>query len=289
MQPKCSTLYPRQTAHRRPFTLAGFLVAVAFLMFVGSGSVSAQSLPEATALGSAGIPVPPSQSASGPESQPESASLAPAPAYCSPCLYYSGDLNQATGNGLANENDTGVSLSQIFTPFAVPSGHTWTITGMLINTVTLGASIHLPKKAGWSIWRGTSFGVAGTLLFAGANNATFAATGRILLGSVPEYTAKVTLGAPIALGAGTYFLNVMPQCTNPTSCSSQRFYESNVTDVPPLHHHGPANITNSSFWNSNFFGAVADYGDPNSQGAYNLFSFGIVGTCVTSGGSACSF
>jgi len=287
MQPKCSTLYSRQTADRRPFTLAGFLVAVAFLMFVGSAS--AQSLPGATALGSAGISVPPSQPASGSEAQPESAPLAPAPAYCSPCLYYSGDLDPAVGgDGLTNENDTVVSPSQVFTPFAVPSGHIWTITGVLINTVTVGGSVHLPKKAGWSIWKGTASGVGGTLLFAGANQAAFTLTGRTLGGGlIPEYTAKVTLPQPIALGAGTYFLNVMPQCTNPISCSGQRFFESNVTDALPVHHHGPANITNGSFINSGFFGA--DYADPNGFGTFNLFSFGIVGTCVTSGGSACSF
>jgi hypothetical protein len=228
----------------------------------------------------------PASPASESESQPES--LAPGPGYCSPCLYYSGDINIATGDGLANENDAFVWLSQVFTPFAVPTGHIWTITAVLINNLTFAGSVHSPKRAEWSIWKGTASGVAGTLLAAGANKAAFAATGRMLLGTVPEYTAKVALPQPIVLGAGTSFLNVMPQCTDPTLCSSQRFFESNVTDVAPLHHHGPANITNGSFWNSNFF--TKDYGDPKTADPNNsLFSFEIIGTCMTSTGSACFF
>jgi hypothetical protein len=58
--------------------------------------------------------------------------------------------------------------------------------------------------------------------------------------------------------------------------------------VAPLHHHGPANITNGSFWNSNFF--TKDYGDPKTADPNNsLFSFEIIGTCITSTGSACFF
>lgn len=258
------------------------LMVVAAIVGTTPNSVSAQSIPEARALGSAGLPIPAAQTESQANPQPEV--LAPGPAYCNPCLYYSGDLNIATGDGLANENDTIVSLSQVFTPFTIPTGHTWFITGVLINNLTEGSAIHLPKKAGWSIWKGTAAATPGTLLAAGANRAVFSATGRSVGGGTfPEYTASVTLPQTVALAAGTYFLNVMPQCTDPT-CSSQRFFLSNVTDVAPLHHHGPANILNASIWNSNFFGQ-----DYSANPGDSLFSFGIIGTCVTSTGAACFF
>jgi hypothetical protein len=217
--------------------------------------------------------------------------------YCSPCLYYSGDfdVSGSNPNGLTNENDTIVSLSQIFTPFSVPAGHTWQVSGLLANVLTSQSAAssttgtHLPKKAGWSIWRGTSAGIAGTLLFAGANGATLSKTGRSGFG-MTEYTVHVTLPAPITLGPGTYFLNLMPQCTNLSSCSGQRFFQSDVEDFFPAHHHGPANLVDQSLLNSNFFGA--DYVDAASNaiacggGGCDQFSFGVIGTCTVNGTGA---
>ena len=287
MQKTCVS-WPRQLASG-VLGMMSALMVIAAMVGTTPNAVSAQSITEASALGSAGLPIPAAapQTQSEANSQPEM--LAPAPAYCNPCLYYSGDLNIANGDGLANENDGIVSLSQVFTPFTIPTGHTWLITGVLINTLTEGGAIHVPKKAEWSIWKGTAASTPGTVFAAGANRAVFTATGRSVGGgTIPEYTASVTLPQPVALGAGTYFLNVMPQCTDPSSCSSQRFFLSNVTDVAPLHHHGSANVLNASIWNSNFFGeSYVNAGVGISNGS--LFSFGIIGTCVTSTGAACFF
>jgi hypothetical protein len=270
-------------------TLIGVLMTAA-LVTAGAVDVCAQSDPSATALGSLGVSAPAPQAAFGFEAASQSESLAPGPSYCSPCLYYSGDLNTSdpNANGLSDENTPGDSLSQVFTAFKIPSGHMWAITAVLANVQAVSGSVHLPKKAGWSVWRRTSSGQPGTLLAAGASPAAFSPTGRNLLGFLPEYTAKITLANPVNLPAGTYFLNVMPQCTDPTSCSSQRFYESNVTDVSPVHHHGPTNILDDSFFNSNKFGA--DYVNANTEpGVFDLFSFGIIGTCTTTGGLTCPF
>jgi hypothetical protein len=133
------------------------------------------------------------------------------------------------------------------------------------------------------------------VLFAGASAAKFKATGRTLVsGTYTEYTVSVTLSQPISLSAGTYFLNVMPQCTDSTACSSQYvLYQSSVEDATPAHHHGPANIIDETFWNSNFFGFDYDAATSAggcSVGTCDLFSFGVVGTCtVDRGGAACPF
>ncbi|HEY2524562.1 MAG TPA: hypothetical protein VGI29_05850 [Candidatus Binataceae bacterium] len=195
---------------------------------------------------------------------------------------------------MTDENDTIVSLSQTLTPFSVPAGHTWLASGLLINVLTTQPKtgrttrVHMPKKVGWSVWTGTSAGVAGTLLFTGATGATLSETGRSLAG-LTEYTVLVTLPAPITLGSGTYFLNLMPQCTDSTACSNQRFFASDVEDATPAHHHGPANLLDQSLLSSNFF--AADYVAATTQGAgFDLFSFGVIGTCSVNGtGAACPF
>ena len=269
--------------------LAAFVVSVGLSMSLGAGWARAQSFP-LTARDYIGPSALVSQPASEPASDPER--LLPAPSYCTPCLYYSGDFDAAGPNpdALINQNGVVGGLAQTFTPFTVPSGHTWYITGLLINTLSISSTgTHSPKKAGWSIWRGVSAGTAGTLVFAGANKATFTPTGRTLLGVYTEYTVHVALSQPITLGAGEYFVNVMPQCTDPTACSGQLFYESDVEDALPAHHHGPANLVDSSFFNSSAF--TLDYVAASSQGAgLDLFSFGVIGTCaVTATASACSF
>ena len=282
-------------AGRAMFALAAFLMGVILTIGLCAGRGWAQSVP-ATVRDYVGPSAPLSESAAAPDSGIEEGPLAPAPVYCSPCLYYSGDLDPSGPNpdGLSDENDTIVSLSQILTPFSVPAGHTWLASGLLANVLTTQPKtggttrVHVPNKVGWSIWRGTSAGVPGTLLFAGANGAPFSETGRSLAG-LTEYTVHVVLPAPITLGPGTYFLSLMPQCTNSSSCSSQRFFESDVEDPTPAHHHGPANLVDQSFFSSNFF--VADYVATTTEGVgLDLFSFGVIGTCTVNGtGAYCPF
>ena len=275
--------------NRTILVFAAFVVSTGISMSLGVGWARAQSVP-LTAREYLGPSAPASQPASEPASGPER--LLPAPSYCTPCLYYSGDFDAAGPNpdGLIDQNGAVGGLAQIFTPFTVPNGHTWYITGLLINSLSVSSTgTHSPKKAGWSIWRGVNAGAAGTLVFAGANKATFTPTGRTLLGVYTEYTVHVALSQPVTLGAGEYFVNVMPQCTDPTACSGQLLYESDVEDALPAHHHGPANIVDSSFINSPSF--TLNYVAATSEGSgLDLFSFGVIGTCaVTATGTACSF
>ncbi|MGH7913924.1 MAG: hypothetical protein ACREPW_04655 [Candidatus Binataceae bacterium] len=208
------------------------------------------------------------------------------PSYCSPCRFYSGDFNSASPNaeGLSNENDDSVHLSQLFTPFTVPSGHQWIVTGLFINSLALVNTAN-PKRTGWSIWTGMSSGNSGTLRAAGTGKATFNPTGRNI-SLYTEYTIRVNLSAPVTLHCGTYWLNMLPQCTNAgdANCANQRYFEADVEDASPAHHHGPANIVDDSFINSNVFSlnyAPAAATSGCSGNSCDAFSFGVIGTTTT--------
>ena len=102
-----------------------------------------------------------------------------------------------------------------------------------------------------------------------------------------EYTVSVKLKTAIVLDPGTYWLNVTPQCANPSdsTCSSALFYESDVEDSSPANHVGPANVLDDSFFNSGFF---SSYYAPTWGGSgactgtgCDTFSFGLIGKQLT--------
>lgn len=204
------------------------------------------------------------------------------PSYCNPCRFYSGDFDP-TGpkpDGLSNENDEVVHPSQVYTPFTVPSGRQWTVTGLFINSLAVVNTAD-PKRTGWSIWTGMSSGNSGTLRAAGTGKATFSPTGRNL-SPYTEYTIRVNLSAPVTLHCGTYWLNMLPQCTNTgdANCASQRYFETDVEDASPAHHHGPPNLLDDSFINANTFSL--NYAPATSvAGTGDAFSFGVIGTATT--------
>ena len=51
------------------------------------------------------------------------------------------------------------------------------------------------------------------------------------------------------LQAGTYWLSVVPECTNTNdyNCNYATYYETGVEDDPPLHHYGPLEPSDDSF------------------------------------------
>lgn len=255
-------------------------LAIAGLITIAAQRATAQETNPMPALSDYGVVsgVAPDSSTVSPDSELSATSP---PGYCNPCRYYSGNFDAAGPNpdGLANENDRVISLSQVYTPFTIPSGHQWTVTGLFINSFAETAEIK-PKITGWSLWTGVSAGQAGTLRAAGTGRATMTPTGRNVVG-LPEYTIMVTLSAPVTLPCGVYWLNMLPQCTNTSdsNCAGQRYYESNVEDASPNHHFGPANILDDSFINSNAFSI--DYVAATSQGSFDLFSFGVIGTATT--------
>lgn len=176
------------------------------------------------------------------------------PSYCKPCLFYGGDFDStnANANGLASEKDLIVSQSEILNPFLVPTGHSWSVTGVFGNTLSTVGVID-PAQADWSIRTGVSSGNGGTIVASGTSAATYNATGRNGFG-LNEYTVFVDLsGSPVSLSSGHYFLEVVPYCTNPndSNCGSARYFES---DTQGINRQG-RQTKDDSFWNSSFFGA----------------------------------
>jgi hypothetical protein len=259
-------------------------LAIAAFVTVAALQASAQETNPMPALSDYGL------AAQGPAT--DSSTAAPEsptspPGYCNPCRYYSGNFDALGPNpdALANENDRVVSMAQLYTPFLIPSGHQWTVTGLFINSMAAVNDLK-PKKAGWSLWRNVSAGTAGTLVAAGAAAATMTATGRSSFG-LTEYTIKVTLSTPVTLPCGVYWLNILPQCTNAAdaNCGGQRYFETDVEDASPARHFGPANILGNSFFNSNFFGADYVAATTEGSGGFDLFSFGVIG--ATAAGPIC--
>src|SRR5438874_11224264 len=78
------------------------------------------------------------------------------PASCrlpdSGCLFYGGDFDSSNSNanGLANENDLIVSDARTYTPFTVPAGRVWTVTGALGNHLS-SVTVIDPPQAKWEI------------------------------------------------------------------------------------------------------------------------------------------
>jgi len=184
--------------------------------------------------------------------------LAPAgtpPGLCSPCLFYGGDLNVSDSNaaGLSDENTLLIPGSSTYTAYNVPSGVTVGITGILVN---VQADVNFdPQQASWDIRTGVSEGNGGTSVASGTGSILVAATGRNFIG-LNEYTVFVHLSAEQFLGAGEYWFNVTPECTNGAtdgSCSVGRIFISNTTQNT----NGVfanAQPAASMFLNSSFFG-----------------------------------
>jgi len=217
--------------------------------------------------------------------------LLAAPTYCKPCLFYGGDfdISSPAADTFANENiypGSFETLSQIYSPFTVPAGQTWNVTGLFINTIAYPTALD-PAATPWEIRTGIpkAGGSGGTLVASGTANATMTATGRNLNG-VPEYTILVTWSAPVVLQPGTYWENVTPQCTNLNNgqCTAQGFtgfLESDMETMYGLNAWGPPEPWQNSFWNSPDFGLFwantyqvhQQRGEPGGD----AFSAGVIG------------
>lgn len=207
----------------------------------------------------------------------------PVPSLCSPnCLFYGGDLNVSDPNaaGLSDENTILIPGSQTYAAYNVPSGVTAGVTGILFN---VQADVAFdPQSASWDIRSGVTEGDGGTSIASGTGTITVAATGNNFIG-LNEFTVLVRFPL-VTLGAGEYWFNVEPQCTNTTSdgsCSIGRIFVSNTTqDMNGLNAH--AQPDGSAFLNSSFFGFTwANWCDSslglNSEQC-RAVSFGLVGT-----------
>lgn len=215
-----------------------------------------------------------------------------------PCLFYGGDfVDNVLGppslpNGLSNETTTFISGTPYggatWVPFTVPSGQTWTVTGLFTNNQStygvLDQAPNTPTSAAfWEIQEGTLAGNAGTIIASGTAAATSTPTGRSAFGLF-EYTVQVE-GLSITLTSGTYYMIVVPMCTNTGDpyCDG-RFFLSDVeyVNIKPTKTFGPTEPEDKSFFDSPFFDttfeptngpAGALFGDGG-----DAFSAGVLGT-----------
>jgi hypothetical protein len=181
------------------------------------------------------------------------------------CQFYSGDLNLSdpNQNGLANENDAIVSGSPYgaatFQNFNWAGG---TVTGLATNNLS-GLN---PTTAYWEIRSGVSEGNGGTLVASGTGSTSNQATGRSDFGFI-EYTNFVG-GLSVNLGAGQYWMSVVPQDVN----NANRSFNSDTDGTNGIGSYQ----ANNQYFDSAFFGA--NFTNANSQGAFAAFSQAAYGT-----------
>jgi hypothetical protein len=211
------------------------------------------------------------------------------------CLFYGGDflynpLYPLISNALANETTTLVPGAPYgaatWAPFTVPAGETWEVTGLFTNNLSvygvLDQGTEPTSVAYWSINEALFPGNAGTVLASGTSPATSTPTGRAAFDQ-SEYTIQVT-GLSITLTSGTYWMIVVPICTNTADpyCDGV-FFESDVEyiNTTPTNVFGPAEPIDASFFDSPYFGESVDpangpAGACGGEGC-DAFSIGVLG------------
>lgn len=211
---------------------------------------------------------------------PSGAAALTPPAVCAPvCLFYGGDTNTSasTDNGFANENTLLVPDTTVWGAFTIPAGQTWWIEGLFINTISDGYNGLDPAESTWTIASGVSEGNAGTVIATGTSTAggtQYIPTGRLPFG-FNEYSLRVRTTETV-LTAGTYYVNITPQCTNSGNGScpiAQYFWD----DTFGLNRYGPLEPAGVGFFNSSYFGFnYANLCEVSSTGCEAL-SFGVIG------------
>ncbi len=219
-----------------------------------------------------------------------SANSPTAPPYCSPCLFYSGDFDPANKKSYDLTNGrmllNGVGASAIYVPFVVPAGQAWTIKGLFINELAT-VDVLDPATSPWSISTGVSKGVAGSVVASGIGSASLTPTGRSWQG-MAEFTVMVGI-REVTLQSGTYWLSVLPQCTNKDnqSCTQAGYFATVVEDHPPQNFKGnsPADDSFVTYGNPGWY-YYPTWGGP-FDGACNTgcdrFSAGAIGVAMHAG------
>jgi len=215
----------------------------------------------------------------------------------SSCLFYGGDfVDNVLGppllpNGLSNETTTFINGTPYggatWVPFTVPAGQTWSVTGLFTNNQSsygvLDQTPNTPTAAAfWEIQEGTLAGQAGTIIASGTAAATSTATGRSAFG-LYEYTVQVE-GLSITLTAGTYYMAVVPICTNSKNpyCDG-RFFLADVeyVNTKPTHAVGTepsdASFFDSPVFNETFEPTNGPLGALFGDGG-DTFSAGVLGS-----------
>jgi hypothetical protein len=187
-------------------------------------------------------------------------------------LFYGGnfDVNNPNANGLGNENDAIVGGqpygAATYQNFVIPDGHTWNIQSLFTNNL----SDLNPTSAYYEIRSNVSENHPGNLLLSGTatgNDFTWTPTLRNGFG-YNEYQAHVQFSPGIILGAGTYWMSVVPQDPNGVG----RSFNSNTFNCNVC---VGTQIDNQQYFDSAFFGS--NFGNANEQGVFTTFSSGVDG------------
>lgn len=140
------------------------------------------------------------------------AAMAAAPSQAA-VLYYGGDASQFyPGAYYAAYNELNVSGDsiQVFDSFDVPTGHTWTVTG-LFEQFALFNPAHPPTTVTWQIRTGVTSATFGTLVASGSTAPSLTPNGIGLNGEFGEDLTLDLTGTPVVLSGGqTYWLNIQP-------------------------------------------------------------------------------
>ena len=205
------------------------------------------------------------------------------PTFCKPCLFYAGDWdsNASDSNGLANEVDLIVSTgAATYTPFIVPKGKTWTVTGLFTNNFMSSETID-PRIIPYEVRKNIpkTGGSGGELVCHGKKSGTLVPLS--LCGDafgVPCFATTVNTIKGCRLPAGKYWMSVVPYCTNKhdSSCTNEYRAFLQNDDGAMNHRFGPLEPANDSFFNSVYFGAV--WQPSSEQQTSSRFSVGVEGT-----------
>ena len=201
------------------------------------------------------------------------------PSYCKPCLFYAGDFDSdaSDANGLANEVDLIDSTgSAVYTPFFVPKGKTWTVTGLFTNNFLFHATLD-PATSPYEIRQGIpkAGDSGGKLVCHGRKPATLTI---VIADYVSIYATKVEHIKGCRLSPGKYWMTVIPYCTNTHDSQCENGYRALLSndDGAMAYRFGPLEPANNSFFNSKFYGA---HWDPTSKWQSSArFSVGVEGT-----------
>ena len=183
------------------------------------------------------------------------------PRYCKPCLFYAGDFdeNASDANGIANEFDILVSGAATYTPFIVPQGKIWTVTGLFTNQAFFpDLPVLDPPMIPYEVRKGIpkNGGDGGTLVCHGRK------LGTLTISQVDQelyiYATQVRNIKGCRLGAGKYWMTVIPYCTNPHDSTCEANYRAFLMndDGAMSHRFGPLEPANNAFFNAAFFGSV---------------------------------
>jgi|SRR5581483_2907862 len=212
------------------------------------------------------------------------------PAFCSPCLFYSGDLNPNAVNSTALQNGNDPlfdgAVYQAITP-----DQDWLVKAIIVVEENGSGGVIDPTATPWEIrtGMGPNSGDQGTVYASGTDTATSTDLGTSFF--FEQYAVKVTLSTPVVLHAGTtYFVNARPQCTNlgDSACTNgftSRWFQDNVEPAgSPVNHYGPPNVDDDNFWNSTSFAANFIQAWPAPYPCFDgcdQFSVGLQGVLAT--------